>query len=190
MSTPSTASRRAAALPPQQRREAIIDAVRPLLLEQGEGVTIRQIAAAAGVAEGTIFGVFADKDELLGATLEAALDIEPFERAMAAIDQSMPFEQRLISAATLIQARVVDVWQLLSSVGPRQRERLSRPMIESAALVELLSVEPHRFRVDASTAARTLRALSLSLTHPMLTTEPASPTDIVDLFLRGVGAPS
>jgi AcrR family transcriptional regulator len=71
--------KRAAALPPEQRRAAIIEAVRPLLAEYGESVTSKQIACAAGIAEGTIFRVFADKDELLDATLDAALDQEPFE---------------------------------------------------------------------------------------------------------------
>ena len=42
----------------------IVAATLPLLLEHGELVTTRQIAEAAGIAEGTIFRVFADKDEL------------------------------------------------------------------------------------------------------------------------------
>ncbi len=175
-------------MPPEQRRAAIIEAVHPLLFEHGEGVTIRQIAAAAQVAEGTIFGVFADKDELLAATVKAALDIEPFERSVAEIDQGAPFEERLVLVTELIQARVVDVWQLLSSVGPKHRERLAGPMAQSKALVGLLSSEPERFRVDPATAAHMLRALTLSLSHPMLATEPATATEIVDMFLNGAGA--
>ncbi|MCP5027533.1 MAG: helix-turn-helix transcriptional regulator, partial [Actinomycetia bacterium] len=73
-------------MPPEQRRAAIVAAVRPLLIEHGEGVTIRQIAAAANVAEGTIFGVVGDKHELLTARVKAARDIEPFERSGAEID--------------------------------------------------------------------------------------------------------
>ncbi len=189
MSTPSsTVSRRATALPPEQRRAAIVTAVRPLLIEHGEGVTIRQIAAAANVAEGTIFGVFADKHELLTATVEAALDIEPFERSVAEIDGGAPFERRLVLVTELIQARIVDVWQVLLSIGPKHRERFAGPMAESNALVELLSSEPERFRVDPAAAARMLRALTLSLSHPMLVTEPATATEIVDMLLHGVGA--
>ena len=48
----------------------IIEAMLPLLLEHGEMVTTRQIAEAAGIAEGTIFRVFADKDELIAAVVE------------------------------------------------------------------------------------------------------------------------
>ena len=68
-------------MPAAERRAAIIDAVLPLLIECGSGVTTRQIARAAGVSEGTIFNVFADKHELLAAALQVAIDLAPFERA-------------------------------------------------------------------------------------------------------------
>ena len=71
---------------PDDRRRAIVDAVVPLLLAHGDDVTTKQIADAAGIAEGTIFRVFPDKPALLlaaaaetmnpsdgGAELEAAL---------------------------------------------------------------------------------------------------------------------
>ena len=57
-------SKRAAALPPDERRSMIVAATLPLLLEHGDRVTTRQIAEAAGIAEGTIFRAFADKDEM------------------------------------------------------------------------------------------------------------------------------
>jgi AcrR family transcriptional regulator len=175
-------------MPPEQRRAAIIEAAHPLLIEHGDGVTIRQIAAAAGVAEGTIFGVFADKEELLTATVQAAIDIEPLERSIAEIDPDAPFEDRLIQATELIQARIVDVWQLVSKVRTKHRKHHSGPMLQSPALVAMLSSDPDRFRVDPATAARMLRALTLSLSHPMLATEPATAPQIVDMFLNGAGA--
>ena len=58
----------------------IVEATLPLLLEHGEMVTTRQIAEAAGIAEGTIFRVFADKDELIAAVVEHAVDPAPLER--------------------------------------------------------------------------------------------------------------
>ena len=60
--TTAAPAKRASAMPAEERRTAIIEAVRPLLAEYGESVTSKQIAAAAGIAEGTIFRVFADKD--------------------------------------------------------------------------------------------------------------------------------
>lgn len=188
MPTPTpTSSRRAAPLPPEQRRAAIIDAVLPLLVERGAGLTTREIAAAAGVSEGTIFNVFADKDELLGAALLVALDPEPFEATIARIDPSIPFEHRLVAATEVIQRRIVDIWRLLSQIGHHDHDR-HRPLPTSPALAALLAAEPERLRVDPVEAARVLRALTLSLTHPMLTPEPHTADDIVDMFLHGVGA--
>jgi AcrR family transcriptional regulator len=74
---------RATALPPDERRRAIIDAVVPLLVEHGPTITTRQIADAAGIAEGTIFRVFPDKAALLMATAAETVNPEGGAEAMA-----------------------------------------------------------------------------------------------------------
>jgi AcrR family transcriptional regulator len=96
--------RRVAALPAEDRRQALIAATIPLLREHGITVTTRQIAEAAGVAEGTIFGVFKDKETLLRAAAVAALDPAPLLAALRAIDPEADLRQRLVEAAGLIRA--------------------------------------------------------------------------------------
>ena len=89
-STTATAVRhRATPLPPSERRAAIIAATLPLLRTIGPPVTTREIAKAAAVAEGTIFSVFADKDDLIEATARAGFD--PGLRQLASTPSTPPF---------------------------------------------------------------------------------------------------
>lgn len=176
---------RAAPLPPEERRLAIIHAMIPLLGEHGRAVTTKQIAAAAGVSEGTIFNVFADKDDLVQAAFDAAIDPAPFELAVAAIDPRLPFEEQVEAAAELSQRRIVHIWKLISAIGPHHHQKRGGPFPDSPALDALFDRFRGRLRVEPAEAARLLRALTLSLTHPMMTDHPRTPAEIVDLFLNG-----
>src|SRR3954465_10029364 len=115
MSGPETAikPRRATALPPDERRSMIVAATLPLLLEHGDRVTSRQIAQAAGIAEGTIFRAFGDKDGVIAAVVDAALDQQPLEDALDGIDRSLPFEAAVDAAIVILQHRLIDIWRLL-----------------------------------------------------------------------------
>jgi AcrR family transcriptional regulator len=185
----ATKTKRAAALPPDERRSMIVSATLPLLLEHGDRVTSRQIAEAAGIAEGTIFRAFADKDEIIIAVIEAALDPELLEIALSDIPAGLSFEARLAAAVVIMQQRVINVWQVMSSVGTRFHETTRRPMADSDALVRMFEANRARITVEPIVAARLLRALTLSTTHPMLAGEPLSPDELVQLFLHGVGGP-
>ena len=94
-------SSRAAALPPEERRAALVETTLPLLIELGPSVTTRQIAEAAGIAEGTIFRAFPDKEQLIEAVVERAFDPEPTRIALDGIDRTLPLDDRLIEAVTI-----------------------------------------------------------------------------------------
>jgi AcrR family transcriptional regulator len=183
----ATKTKRATALAPDERRAMIVAATLPLILEHGDRVTSKQIAEAAGIAEGTIFRVFADKDEVIAGVIEAALDPAPLEAALSAIPDGLTFEDQLAAAVVIVQQRFIDVWRLVSSVGTRFHEMTRRPMPDSGALVHIFDAHRERITVEPIVAARLLRALTLSTTHPMLAGEPRTPAELVHLFLHGVG---
>ena len=189
--TTGSGTRRATALPPAERRAAIVEAVGPLLREHGAAVTTRQIAEAAGIAEGTIFRVFADKDELLGAAVDDALDTSDLEAALGAIPADLPLDARITAAVDILQRRVTDVWQLLSALGPAGRRRARQPMadgpiLDSAALTALFASADEALRIPPEAAARLLRALTLAMTHPMFAADATDPAEIAAVVLHGL----
>jgi len=93
---------RARPLSREERRDAIAAATIPLLVQHGAGVTTRQIADAAGVAEGTLFRAFADKDEILHAAVVRSLDPAPVVAAIAALPDDDGLRPLVTSVAELL----------------------------------------------------------------------------------------
>src|SRR4051812_40989821 len=148
----ATAPRRAAALPPEERREALIAATLPLVLEHGTDVSTRLIAEAAGVAEGTIFRVFATKDELIEAVVASAFDPSSLVEAIGRVDRSLPLDERLVAAVALMQAhgrRLAGLMHAFAARGtlrprgdshPDRSERIWRFRAAEARVVDALAV--------------------------------------------------
>ncbi|MGH4026241.1 MAG: TetR family transcriptional regulator, partial [Pseudonocardiaceae bacterium] len=99
---PETRRPRAPAMSPEQRRAAIVRATLPLLVEHGAAVTTGQIAAAAGIAEGTVFRAFADKHELMWTCVHAAFDPAEPVAALHAIPAELPLAERLRRASAAV----------------------------------------------------------------------------------------
>jgi AcrR family transcriptional regulator len=187
---PPRPARRASPLPPAERRDAIVTAVLPLVVARGASVTSKELAAAAGVSEGTIFKVFGDKDGLLAAVMQRATDPTVIEEEIAAIDRSRDFEDQLATAVALVQTRLVDVWSLLSGIGPIGLDEAPRRLEDSPATTALFAEHRSQIRVAPAVAARQFRSLILAFSHPVLDEAPPDPHEFVEFFLHGVGAPA
>lgn len=187
MSTSVQGKGRAAALPTEERRSAIVDATLPLFLAQGVAVTTREIAQAAGIAEGTIFRVFPDKTALLDAVIEAALDPTPTNDAMEAIDHTLPLEARLEAAVEILRERVLHLFRVFSAASGTTRGAQPERSHDLPALTEILAGEADRLTRPPSEAARVLRGLTFACVHPSFgTDDPLTSTEIVTVFLDGV----
>lgn len=190
----SATRRRAAALPPEQRREVLIGAALPLLHEHGTAVTTRQIAEAAGVAEGTIFRVFADKEELISAVVEAAFDPVPFERELAGIDLSLPLRARAELVVSSLQTRIVSLGRLMLAVGltrpPGNSEggRLASPPTSVEAIAAILAPDADRLSRSPRESAVLLRSFTIASTLQLLSTDRLEATEVVDVLLHGICA--
>ena len=180
---------RAAPLPPFERRAAIIAATLPLLRTIGPSVTTKEIAKAAGVAEGTIFSVFADKDDLVEAAARAGFDPGPTAAGLDAIDSALSIDDRLAEAIELLQGYLDGVWQLMSTlcVGRDKsgaNDNFFAPLGD--ALGRLLEGDRRDLRVAPTAAGHLLLSVVVASSHPMIAgPHPSSPPEIVTLFLDG-----
>ncbi|MET0629138.1 MAG: TetR/AcrR family transcriptional regulator [Acidimicrobiia bacterium] len=188
----ATARARASAMPPEERRAAILDATVPLLFEHGTAITTRQIAAAAGVAEGTIFRVFADKDTLIQAAVEQAFDPAPVAAELVAIDPNLDLDERCVAAVSILQHRVASMWRILTAVGVAnlpegQRTKTKQPQTILDALATVLEPDRAQLKTDPLRAADMLRGLTHASCHPALTGDvPLTPREIVSVVLDGI----
>lgn len=180
-------------MPPDERKRAIVAAALPLLREHGKGTTTRQIARAAGIAEGTIFRVFASKDEIFSAALAEAFDPYAFIADIESVDVSLPLRDRLVVLTDLMQRRFVGIFALMTAMamqGPPQQHRgdeageWRRRTLD--LMVGLLEPDAARFRVPPEDVVHTLRLLTFSGSHPHISDQRLmTPDEIVDVVLYG-----
>ncbi len=189
--------KRAQPMSRESRRAAIMDATIPLLIAHGQSTTSRQIAEAAGVAEGTIYAVFEDKQELIAASVNRHLNSTSLIDAIAEIEPGLELAAVVERIVTLTKARAADTFALLTllrasaNAGRQGVGRPSQPPGSrfAEAVGDLLRPYADQLDVPPRRAALAIRAAAFSMVHPLASGEaPLSAAEATDLLLYGLAA--
>lgn len=195
-------SRRAEPLAPEDRRRAIVEAITPLLIDRGQAVTTREMAEAAGVAEGTIFKVFPDKSSVIHEAVRASIDPEPVIRQLGQIYPEAPLEIQLAEAARILVEQMDRVLALFSTVRtlhpPGEAHPTSPPSFVTEAnaainraLTGLFDRHRDRLRIEPEKAAAAFRGLIVGTGHPAMGfSQRLAINEVVEILLTGIIVPA
>jgi AcrR family transcriptional regulator len=200
MTTPSR--RRAPAMSPDQRRDMIVRVALPLVAEHGTALTTSQVARAAGIAEGTVFRAFADKNELMAACVAAALRSDHLIDALAAIPLDLPLADRLVEAGESLRAHLARLGAVLGALHgsgyplrrPAPGEGRPAGLDRETATVQIREAVADLFAPEKDALRRSPDLLADVFLRLLFTprrcapgeqsTEPTT-AELVDLFLHG-----
>lgn len=101
---------------PEQRREFVVRAALPLLIEHGPALTTRQVAQAAGIAEGTVFRAFADKDELVRTCVTEAFRTDELRELLAGAAEEPDLQERVVRVGVLIDEHLARIGALMRTL--------------------------------------------------------------------------
>lgn len=178
---------RARPLAPDERRGAILDEVLPLVRERGNDVTTRELAHAAGVAEGTLFRAFGDKDALLAAALDRLLDPERFTAELGEIPRDLPLEDKIATLIDLTRARFRDVFEIMTVFQLQRPPERIKPDDWHRIVQELLEPDASRLTAPAAAISAYIRLIAFGASIEQINVAHRLDADqLADLVTGGV----
>lgn len=184
-----------------ERRSALIEATLPLLLTRGTDLSTREIARAAGVAEGTIFRAFETKQDLLHATIGTALQPDEALARIAALPPEQAIVDRVAALLDVLRAEIVRTRSLFAHFAhppvPQHSGRAAHgwppinPHEARARLVEAVTaaLQPYagELTVPASFAAQMLSSLAFATSFALPEDHPLrQSSNLAAVVLHGI----
>jgi AcrR family transcriptional regulator len=185
----SPARARARRLAPDERRAALLAAATELFIAHGPAFTTADLAAAAGVSEGTIFRYFPDKAALISATREGALGLDSLLPALAEAAELATIEERLVAAGHVLSERISQMARVM------EQDEHPHETHDPDLVAELLGALLPLFETDTGPAPGTPEQLanvylgmlvSNTLFCEKTATEPMAMDELVGLLVHGL----
>lgn len=182
---------------PDQRRDAIIAAAIPLFMERGADVTTKDIADCAGIAEGTLFRVFPDKQSLIEAVVGRYMDPTPTLERLAAIDATLPLRDKLIQVVEILIGRFAGVMGIMNALGIQHHHGkahhkehardVHRRMAGSHITQGVFEPDAPALRIPPSEVVDYVRLLAFASAMPVFSDQRTfSAEELADFILRGI----
>jgi AcrR family transcriptional regulator len=172
----------------ERTRAALIDAAARLIEEKGyHNITLEDVATAAGMSRGAIYGNFKDRDELFMAVLESRWKpiIPPFKPGASLKEQMRILADAVIAAAPARQAVALRAleFQVYALTHPQMQAKLERYSSEGYRMAEqglLRFISAKDLPIPPAHFVRVLNAL----TEGLLFERFQSPREITDDVIR------
>ena len=159
----------------------------PLLAEYGRDISSKQIAEAAGIAEGTVFRAFGDKESLIEAAIVKFLDPEPLRRGLRAIDPRLPLEQKVLAVVMLMRQRFGEIFRIMAMVGGGPPPRRDQRHEFAAIIGRLLEPEAEDLNWPPERVAHIIRLIAFASSLPALNEHTEfTETELVSIVLYGI----
>jgi AcrR family transcriptional regulator len=185
---------RARPMPVEDRQAMIASAAIPLFIERGASLTTREIADELGIAEGTIFRAFGDKDALVRSVIDAFFE-EENQRLTSALEApglGVAEKMRVLIRESHTRAKgVFAMLSLLDHAEAREYMKNRREHPFEEAIAAAFSDERVEFNLPKDRLSTVLRLLIIAASAPRLGGAAALTDDeLVTFALHGlIGQP-
>lgn len=159
----------------------------PLLTEHGRDISSKQIAEAAGIAEGTVFRAFGDKESLIDAAIVKFLDPEPLRLELRAIDPQLPLDQKVLAVVMLMKKRFGEVFRIMALVGGGPPPGRNTRQEFATIIARLLEPEAEQLNWPPERVAHIIRLITFAASMPMLNEHTEfTESELTSVVLHGI----